>query len=1085
MEPHLHLVPAQAITVSNGTVNITAGGEIAFTPDANFNSATALSIPYVITDGTTTATANELITVTAVNDAPVAVNDTYTVAEDGTVTLLPLTDDTDVDGNTLSIVSINGTTLTPGTAQAITVSNGTVNITAGGEIAFTPDANFNSATAVSIPYVITDGTTTATANELITVTAVNDAPVAVNDTYTVAEDGTVTLLPLTDDTDVDGNTLSIVSINGTTLTPGNAQAITVSNGTVNITAGGEITFTSDANFNSATALSIPYVITDGTTTATANELITVTAVNDAPVAVNDSYTVAEDGTVILLPLTDDTDVDGNALSIVSINGTTLTPGTAQVITVSNGTVNITAGGEITFTPDANFNSATALSIPYVITDGTTTATANELITVTAVNDAPVATANPVITPEDTVVNGTVTGSDVDGDALTFTKTTDPTHGTVTLNPDGTYTYTPNTNYTGNDSFDVTVSDGKGGSTVVTVNVTVTTVNDAPVATANPVTTPEDTAVNGTVTGSDVDGDALTFTKTTDPTHGTVTLNPDGTYTYTPNTNYTGNDSFDVTVSDGKGGSAVVTVNVTVTPVNDAPVATANPVTTPEDTAVNGTVTGSDVDGDALTFTKTTDPTHGTATLNPDGTYTYTPNTDYTGNDSFDVTVSDGKGGSTVVTVNVTVTQVNDAPVATAIQVTTPEDTAVNGTVTGSDVDGDALTFTKTTDPAHGTVTLNPDGTYTYTPNTDYAGNDSFDVTVSDGKGGSTVVTVNVTVTPVNDNPVATNDYYVVNEDSEITQNLSTNDKVSLDGNNVWTVATSPSYGSVFVNVDGTFTYTPNLNSNATDSFTYTITDKDGDTSTATVTITVNGLPEIIKTASAPKRVGDNVFTWVYTIVVNNDTNLPIDSVQVTDDLDNVFKGKNCTFSVTSVLASGKLKANTNFNGIANTKLLIEDQAMSPNTKDSIMIEIKVQTQNQTDSIKVYNQAILNGKSNQSKISLLSDAILITKFPDPTDTAIPYIFVNSPDGFTPNGDGSNNTYVVDHSPSLKIEFEVYNRWGNIVYKTSDYKNDWDGTGNGSFFGQQLPNGTYFCICKAIDIKTGELVSNTVKAVTLRR
>ncbi|MET3034442.1 Ig-like domain-containing protein, partial [Flavobacterium johnsoniae] len=184
---------------------------------------TPISFPYVITDGNLTATANIEITVTAVNDAPVAVKDEYTVAEDNTVTLTPLVNDTDVDGDTLTISSINGTTLT-GSTQVITVLNGTVNISAAGVITFTPLANFNSTTPISFPYVITDGNLTATANIEITVTAVNDAPVAVKDEYTVDEDNTVTLTPLVNDTDVEGDTLSIVSINGTALT-GSAQVI--------------------------------------------------------------------------------------------------------------------------------------------------------------------------------------------------------------------------------------------------------------------------------------------------------------------------------------------------------------------------------------------------------------------------------------------------------------------------------------------------------------------------------------------------------------------------------------------------------------------------------------------------------------------------------------------------------------------------------------------------------------------------------------------------------------------------------------------------------------------------------------------
>ncbi|MFC4721881.1 Ig-like domain-containing protein, partial [Geojedonia litorea] len=133
------------------------------------------------------------MTVSGVNDAPVAVDDSYTTDEDTSVQLLPLTGDTDADGDTLSIVSINGTNLTPGTAQSIAVTNGTVAIDAAGVITFTPAANYTG--LVSFPYVITDGTATATANENITVNAVNDAPVAVDDAYTTDEDTSVQLLP--------------------------------------------------------------------------------------------------------------------------------------------------------------------------------------------------------------------------------------------------------------------------------------------------------------------------------------------------------------------------------------------------------------------------------------------------------------------------------------------------------------------------------------------------------------------------------------------------------------------------------------------------------------------------------------------------------------------------------------------------------------------------------------------------------------------------------------------------------------------------------------------------------------------------
>ncbi|WP_010245951.1 Ig-like domain-containing protein, partial [Acetivibrio cellulolyticus] len=335
-----------------------------------------------------------------------------------------------------------------------------------------------------------------------------------------------------------------------------------------------------------------------------------------------------------------------------------------------------------------------------------TAISTVTIDVGGSNDAPTVPDYNVTTPEDTAVSGTVVGADVDGDKLTYTKATDPVNGTVTVAADGNWTYTPNKDYNGTDSFTVEVSDGKGGTAISTVTIDVGGSNDAPTVPDYNVTTPEDTEVSGIVVGTDVDGDTLTYTKATDPANGTVTVAADGKWTYTPNKDYNGTDSFTVEVSDGKGGTAISTVTITVTPVNDAPTVPDYNVTTPEDTAVSGTVVGTDIDGDTLTYTKATDPANGTVTVAADGNWIYTPNKDYNGTDSFTVEVSDGKGGTAISTVTITVTPVNDAPTVPDYSVTTPEDTAVSGTVVGTDIDGDTLTYSKATDPANGTITVN-------------------------------------------------------------------------------------------------------------------------------------------------------------------------------------------------------------------------------------------------------------------------------------------------------------------------------------------------------------------------------------------
>ena len=262
------------------------------------------------------------------------------------------------------------------------------------------------------------------------------------------------------------------------------------------------------------------------------------------------------------------------------------------------------------------------------------------------------------------VSGIVEGTDIDGDSLTYSKGSDPSNGTVTVNADGTWTYMPNTNYVGSDSFTVTVTDEHGATTVSTVNVTVNAKpNTSPTVGIDSVTTEYNTPVGGTVVGTDADGDALSYTKGSGPANGTVTVNTDGTWTYTPKAGFTGSDSFTVTVSDGRGGTAVSTVNVTVNaqvippvepPVNTPPTVGNYTVTTGYNTPATGTVAGTDANGDALSYTKASNPTNGTVTVNADGTWTYTPNTDYSGSDSFTVTVSDGRGGTAVSTIKVTV-----------------------------------------------------------------------------------------------------------------------------------------------------------------------------------------------------------------------------------------------------------------------------------------------------------------------------------------------------------------------------------------------------------------------------------------------
>ena len=245
-----------------------------------------------------------------------------------------------------------------------------------------------------------------------------------------------------------------------------------------------------------------------------------------------------------------------------------------------------------------------------------------------------------------------------------------------------------------------------------------------------------------MTGSDIDGDALSFSIASGPSHGTLSGTAPNV-TYTPSANYNGSDSFTFKVNDGKVDSGAATVSLTIAPVNDTSVADSQSVTTNEDTARAVVLNGSDVDGNALTYTLASNPSHGTLTGTAPN-LTYSPAANYNGTDSFTFKVNDGAASSGVATVSITVSAVNDAPVANGQSITTPQNVAKSITLTGSDVDGDALTYAIVSSPSHGSLSGTPPNV-TYTPATDYTGGDSFTFKVNDGRVDSAPAIVSVTV----------------------------------------------------------------------------------------------------------------------------------------------------------------------------------------------------------------------------------------------------------------------------------------------------------------------------------------------------
>ena len=573
------------------------------------------------------------------------------------------------------------------------------------------------------------------------------------------------------------------------------------------------------------------------------------AVNAAPTATNDSYSTNEDTTLnVAAPgvLGNDTDPEGNLLTAVHVSGP------------ASGGLTLNPNGSFTYTPNANFNGTD--SFTYRASDGAANSnTATVSITVNPMKDAPVAVNDSYTTNEDTPLTVPVPGvlandSDVDGDVLSAALVSAPAHGALNLNPDGSFLYTPDANFSGADSFTYRASDGAANSNTATVSITVNPMNDAPVAVNDSYTTNEDTPLTIPAPGilvndSDPDGGTFTSILVVQPTLGFVNLNPNGSFTYTPNANANGADSFTYKANDGLADSNVANVTIIIMAANDPPACQSLNLTTPEDTVVMRDLAPrcADVDGPTFQTELVQLSLHGTASL-AGTTLTYTPNLNYNGPDQVRVRASDGAGGESFFDVFFDVIPVNDAPMAVNDSYTTNEDTPLTVPVPGvlandADVDGGALSAVLVSPPAHGALNLNPDGSFLYTPDANFSGADSFTYRATDGAAHSNVATVAITVNAVNDPPVAANDSYFASEDSALSlaaPGVLQND-TDPEGSALTAVLVSaPANGSLILNAEGSFTYTPNTNFSGSDSFTYRANDGTASSNLASVSILVLG-----------------------------------------------------------------------------------------------------------------------------------------------------------------------------------------------------------------------------------------------------
>ncbi|MEH6522759.1 Ig-like domain-containing protein [Sulfitobacter sp.] len=726
----------------------------------------------------------------------------------------------------------------------------------------TVDADGDS-TSGTVEFLNDDGSvsgsmTFAEIEELILPVDENAAPTAVDDVLTMDEDTTRDINVLVNDTDPDLDPLTVT-------------AASSADGEVTFTAEGVVTFTPNEDFNGDAVIN--YTITDGNGGFDdAIVTVTVNPINDAPVAEDDASTTDEATPVIVSVLDNDSDVDGDALTVTEA-------------TSEDGSVAINGDGTITFTPNDGFFGEAV--VDYTISDGSLTDAAVVRITVNedAENFAPVAVDDAAETDEETAVTIDVLGNDTDpeDDTLTVTEANSE-DGTVTINGDGTLEFTPNADFFGEAVVNYTITDGNGGIDDARVFVTVENVNDAPVAEDDCVATELNTPVTIPVLAndSDVDGDDLSVTTATSP-DGSVAINADGTIEFTPNDGFTGDAEINYTISDGNGGVASAIAKVSVGETSEPPVAADDTATTDEDTPVTIDVltNDSDPDGDPLEVIEATSP-DGSVTINDDGTLEFTPNADFNGPATITYTITDGNGGTDTAVVDVTVTPVNDGPLAEDDNAETLLDTPITVSVLDNDSDpeGDDLTVVDASSP-DGEVVINADGTLTFTPNDGFTGEAQVNYTISDGElEDPAVLFVDVTLTPTNGAPVTEDDVSTTPIGTPVVIDVLVNDS-DPDGDPLTVIeATSPN-GSVDINDDGTITFTPEDGFVGPAEITYVVSDGNGGETPGTVDVLVN---DGIVTGTD----GDDVIDTGYTgdpegdMVDNEDAILPGEAPQ--DDI---------------------------------------------------------------------------------------------------------------------------------------------------------------------------------------------------------
>ncbi len=816
------------IDKGNGTLVDNGDGTWTFTPQIDDDTEVSFTFD-IIDDEDLVVSGSANLDILPINDAPNVKNDVITTEEDTAVTIDVLVNDSDVEGDVLSIQS-----------ASVPSEQGSVDIV-DGKLVFTPAENFNG--EATITYIVTDGDLTDEANVTVTVTPVNDSPVAVDDTVSTQEDTAVTIDVLSNDTDVDGDKLSIQS-----------ATVPEAQGKVEI-VDGKLVFTPAENFNGDAE--ITYTVTDGQLTDEAKVTVTVNPVNDAPtIKVDAVESITEDAvstdTVVATLEVADTDTPEDQLTVSLENNSN-----GYFVLVGDEVKLTQAGVDAVNNDELNLKD---LTISASVSDGVNpTANDSDSLVVNRVNDAPTvenAIADQVLSEDFDAYTIDLNEVFKDSDSsLEFSVSGNNSIQISIVN--GVATITPTADWNGKETITFTAKDPSGESVNQTVDFTVAPVADI---VADKATVVEDTPTIIKVLGNDTfegDGKVVSLDANNGPVNGSVSVNPDGSVTYTPNDNYHGIDSFTYIVTSG-GVSESTTVNVDVTPENDAPVAKDDTAITDEDTPVTIDVlpNDTDADGDKLSVESASVPKEQGTVEVVNGKLVFTPAENFNGHAEITYTVTDGELTDEA-KVSVTVNPVNDAPTIKVDAVESITEDAVNTdtvvatlTVRDTDTPEDQLAVSLENN-SNGYFVLVGDEVKLTQAGVDAVNNDELNLkdltisaSVSDGVNPTASDSDSLIVNRVNDAPTVENAI----ADQELSEDF---DAYTIDLNEVFKDTDSSLEFSASGNnsiqisiVNGVATITPTADWNGKETITFTAKDPSNESVSQTVDFTVAPVVDI-------------------------------------------------------------------------------------------------------------------------------------------------------------------------------------------------------------------------------------------------